>query len=484
MKGVIEVLKAYDTILQSEVSAKLAAQNDGFDEPYRFECSCCGEEVYIAASKSNRMVPHFRHRSGNNDVECENYLGQNGGISTDSGSRRSNRERVEFYFVSRNKTFNLGIRYSAEEISDYEQKDGQFEIKTEPESAPFYSLSVDKANFVPDAPTLIQLSHFSLSYYLSNTLNGAPRKYDFFRGGNTPTFFKMQGNDEDFKAKLVRSGMLFTNIQYFVVFHNQYYVSQKAQFANEVKVIESFRFETMSTKFLGMIITIERKTSYIDELLGSWEYRLDSSETLTLLWPPAPVIDDSSVINSDVAFVFTSFDLLAHGNINVRSTDVIKLNHGISKVFVKPRTKIYKKNAEIVINKAKQSSISYNEITFSNCEANKFTVPNDESYFLFNHAGVTPLKSGQVVFLTPDSVIVCYEHSYPIKNIYSCRQKVWTDEELLADITMNCKKKEQFDPNMISSFVLSKAASRYIDICRKSGSINSVVKQFILEGQL
>ncbi len=32
--------KAYDTILQSEVSAVLAAQNGGF-EPYRYECACC-----------------------------------------------------------------------------------------------------------------------------------------------------------------------------------------------------------------------------------------------------------------------------------------------------------------------------------------------------------------------------------------------------------------------------------------------------------
>jgi len=69
------MLKAYDTMLQSEVPADLAAQSGGF-EPYRYECACCGEEVYIAAAYSTSMVPHFRHRSGNNDVECENYLGQ------------------------------------------------------------------------------------------------------------------------------------------------------------------------------------------------------------------------------------------------------------------------------------------------------------------------------------------------------------------------------------------------------------------------
>ena len=67
--------KAYDTFLQSEVSASLAAKAGSF-EPYRYECAHCGEEVRLAAVGSISMVPHFRHRSGNSDVECELYLGQ------------------------------------------------------------------------------------------------------------------------------------------------------------------------------------------------------------------------------------------------------------------------------------------------------------------------------------------------------------------------------------------------------------------------
>ena len=64
------MLYAYDTFLQEVVSSELAAQNSA-DEPYRYECACCGEEVFIAAKYSNSMVAHFRHRSGNNDVDCE-----------------------------------------------------------------------------------------------------------------------------------------------------------------------------------------------------------------------------------------------------------------------------------------------------------------------------------------------------------------------------------------------------------------------------
>ena len=87
--------KAYDTFLQSEVYADLAAKNGG-SEPYRYECAYCGEEVRIAAVSSVSMIAHFRHRSGNNDVDCENYLGQYGAISIDSHSRKSRNERAEF----------------------------------------------------------------------------------------------------------------------------------------------------------------------------------------------------------------------------------------------------------------------------------------------------------------------------------------------------------------------------------------------------
>ena len=183
-----EMRKAYDTILQSEVSAVLAAQNGGF-ERYRYECACCGEEVYLAASNSTKMVPHFRHRIGNNDVECENYLGQYGAISIDSRSRKSNRERVEFYFENSNKKFCLGLRFSADEIQSYEQQNVDFEFRTNTSALPFYTLPINQIHFTPDIPTPISLNNFSFSYYLSNTLNDKKQPYGFLNCENMPTFF-------------------------------------------------------------------------------------------------------------------------------------------------------------------------------------------------------------------------------------------------------------------------------------------------------
>ncbi|AJQ25677.1 hypothetical protein [Pelosinus fermentans] len=475
--------KAYDTILQSEVAAVLAAKSGGC-EPYRYECANCGEEVYVAARYSTNMVPHFRHLSGNNDVACENYLGQYGAISIDSRSRKSNRERVEFHFENNNKKFYLELRFSADEIQYYGQENVDFEIRMNASGPPFYILPINNIHFAPDAPTPISLYNFSFCYYLSNTLTDTRRKYDFLKSGNTPSFFKLQGNDSDFKAKLVRGTVLFTNVQYFVVFQSKYSTPQGIRFPDAIQVNETFRFETMGLNFLGMTLSIQKKTADIDELLKTWGYILEESEMLTLLWPPAPVIDDVSVVTSNEAFVFTSFELQAHGNINVHSTDILRVNHGISRVLVKQKTKIFKKNAEIVIDKFKSPIDAYNLITLFEFAAVSFSIPNYGTWFLFNHSGVSPLKTGQVVYLTPESVIKQYEHNYLTQIIYPCRQKELVNEKLLDDILMHCKRTETLEFNQFMSLELSNTTSQYIDKCSVSGSINSVAKQFIVEGLL
>lgn len=71
------MIQAFDVLLQIPVTADIAAKNR-IDEPFRYECLCCGEEVYIAATNSTKKAPHFRHRRGNSDRECELYLGSTG----------------------------------------------------------------------------------------------------------------------------------------------------------------------------------------------------------------------------------------------------------------------------------------------------------------------------------------------------------------------------------------------------------------------
>lgn len=475
--------KAYDTILQSEVSADLAAKSSGF-EPYRYECACCGEEVYVAAAYSTSMLPHFRHRSGNNDVECENYLGQYGAISIDSRSRKSNRERVEFYFEKSNKIFCLGLRFSGDEINAYEQHNVVFELRSSASEQAFFTLPINNTNFAPDAPTLIPINKFSFSYFLSNTLNDTKRKYDFFKFSNTPRFFKLHGNDSDYKAKLVRGTVLYTNVPYFVAFQSLYSTPLDVHFPNEIQVDDTFRFETMGRKFLGKVLTIKNKTAQIDALVLSWGYQLEASETLSLLWPPPALVDDVSIIHSDYAYLYSSFELQAHGNINVHSQDIYSITNGVSKVSIKPKTKVFKKNAEIIIDKCELYSSGFDEIPSMRSCASTYTVPDDSAYFLFNHSGVKPLSKGQSISLTTHSEIRRYYFGYLIERIYPRQQEKLTGELLLNDILAHCKRTEAFDRNILNSHLLSNTASQYIEKCEISGLINSVAKQYIEEARL
>ena len=98
------MLQAFDTLLQRTVEAELAAKNR-IDEPFRYECLCCGEEVYVAAAKSTKKAAHFRHRRGNSDRECELYLGRMG---------IEKRERIlepKYTMTSNRKCFILGYYF-------------------------------------------------------------------------------------------------------------------------------------------------------------------------------------------------------------------------------------------------------------------------------------------------------------------------------------------------------------------------------------
>jgi hypothetical protein len=294
----------------------------------------------------------------------------------------------------------------------------------------------------------------------------------------------LQGNDSDYKAKLVRGAVLYTDVSYFVAFQSQYSTPFDVRFPSEIQVDDTFRFETMRRKFLGKVLTIKNKTTQIDALVLSWGYQLETSEALSLLWPPSALVDDVSIIHSDYAYLYSSFELQAHGNINVHSEDIYSITNGVSKVSIKPKTKVFKKNAEIIIDKSEPHSSSFDDIPSKESSACIYTVPVDSVYFLFNRSGVKPLSKGQSISLTPHSEIRRYHFGYLIDRIYPRQQEKLTGELLLNDILAHCKRTEAFDRNILNSHLHSDTISKYIEKCEASGLINSVVKHYIEEERL
>ena len=153
------MLTAFDTLLQTVVTAESAATNSD-NEAFRYECLCCGEEVYLAAQGSIYKATHFRHRSGNNDKECELYLGQFGTISLPN-NRRNKQERVEFYYNNNTKCFVVSFNFTEEEISEFEKAGALLEIRDIRNAQPFFSKYINHSTFTDGIAEKFILDKFS-----------------------------------------------------------------------------------------------------------------------------------------------------------------------------------------------------------------------------------------------------------------------------------------------------------------------------------
>lgn len=478
--------KAYDTILSDYVDAESAAKSGGF-EPYRYECACCWEEVHLCAADSRNQATHFRHRSGNNNVECENYLGNRNAIISNALSWRNVRDKIEFYFTNTTKMFSISVKFSAEEIAAYEQSGASFQVRNASATKPPISIPISSSRFLPDTSELIPICEFSWEYYVSSSNDSKQQKYEVFRkdgrGHLYPSFFKIQagGDDDTFQAKLVRGKTLYTNTPYLIVFTHQYHT---LSFQNNVKVGEIIRFRTMDRDFAGAVITFTSKSAEIEQQLEAWKYELEANETLTLLWPPSSQVDELIFISAKYAYIFSSFVIQAHGNINVHSEDINRLGNGISKIFINGRTKVYKKNAELVLDKHEVTSEEYDTLSVTQ-EVSKNFVAQDNSAYLFNCCGVSQMSKGMSVSLTIESEVRHYSFGYLDRIIIAQNNaKVLVGVHLLHDILIHYKRTEAFNWNDYDSLDLSPVAFQYVESCKKTRRINSAVKHFIEEGRL
>lgn len=477
--------KAYDTILSDYVDADTVAKGGDF-EPYRYECACCWEEVRLCAADSKNQATHFRHRSGNNYVECENYLGNRSAIISNALSRNA-RDKIEFYFSNATKLFSIGVKFSGEEIAAYERSGESFQVRNAFAAKPAISIPITSSRFLPDISEHIPMSEFSWEYYVSSTNDSKRRKYEMFRkdgrGYLYPTFFKIQneGDSDNFQAKLVRTDTLYTNTPYLIMFSYSYHT---LSFQNDVKVGEVIKFKTMGRDFAGVVVTFTKKTARIEQQLHAWKYKLESNETLSLLWPPSSQVDGIISIGTEYAFIFSSFALQAHGNTNVHSGGIVNLGDGISKIAINNRTKIYKKNTELVLDKHEDAMTEFDVLTVSQTTAKNYVAPDDGAY-LFNRSGVFQMSKGMSTPLSTESAVRHYSCSYldDIVTAPDNANKV-NGANLIHDILMYYKRTEVFNWSDYESLDLSSDALKYIDTCEKTGLINSAAKRHIEEGRI
>ncbi|AMC93642.1 hypothetical protein AOC36_06470 [Erysipelothrix larvae] len=481
------MLKAFDSVLQISVFADSVEDNSDY-EPLRYECLHCGEEVKIAAADSSSMVAHFRHRNGNNDIECEKYLGHLDNSKLVHLFPKKKKIKCDFYYNNFNKSFYFGVTFSDEEISKFEKERSHLIIYNHYNKSQKKKVAINHTFFSPNSVAKIEVDFFSNQYELSNPYYNYSDVKKIFNSNSRPTFFKMLGDEPKYKAKLVLSKTLYTNIPYFITYQELYSSPMDINYPQEIKtpMLPTY-FRTLDRNFIGRVVRFTKRSQEVMNLIRSWGYELEDSETLTLLWPPAINQNNKYLVNTNFSYLYSSFDLKFRRNINIDEDNIRRHEKGITRVCFDSDLRINSKNIDVVLATHQDTSTDFDQITFSKHEASIFKVPSftgSESYHLFNSSGVHKLNSGQKVILTKGSTIKCYSGNRLCGVVYPRQRLVNSKKLILADILKYYKRTECIRDGEFDGFEICEEAKKYVYGCYEKKQINTVVKQYILEGKL
>lgn len=466
------MLKAYDTLLQMPVSAMQALSDD--EKHFRYECLCCGEEVFLAAQGSVYKATHFRHRSGNNDKKCKLYLSQYGSIPVSPKNRHNKQERLDFYFDNVYKHFCGTLCFNNDELNNYEENNTDFEIRSEKYGDPFFSRKIDRQHFYENIPETFILEKYAIPYYVSNTLNNKKREYFLF-DDESPTFFKIQGESEDFKAKYVKSKNIYTDVRYFVAWVGCNTAQIKLKDKQDVQIEEQFDFITMGHwRVWGMIVTFKNKNPDLDALLQSWGYDLSVSEELLLLWPPSFVNEDTNYIPYKNAFVYSTFNIQYGNATNILDKYIHHISPNITILECQETTRIIRKNAEIAL-ELQDESVSQNPYIISTAYEETFIIPKSGTYYKFTNDGVERLNEGEKVILTPHTVVIEFQNNYPIRKIFYKNNSNITLEECINNVLANFWIREKYSGECIEKFAEEPFINDYLLHCKQEKFINSAI---------
>lgn len=474
--------KAFDIILGSEIDAVSLAKTSysKSTDYFRYECLCCGEEVYLAAANSTIKTPHFRHRRGNNDSNCEIYLGQPGAVERCVMVRKQEHEHVSFYYNTDRMTFEIGISFSEEEIEKHESLKSVLELKTKLYGPIFWSVSVNKSVFIPDIKSYFILSQYSNDYHID--FDGNRYTYsDVIRKTGKITVFRPSISST--RAKKVSSQVLFANTNYIVISEDKDIIQNLLGFRSIDCLKEPYEFITMDRKFYGVDVSIKEKDYSISHFFMTQDYSVETSESFEILWPPVFMKASKVICNESNIYAYSSFPLVYHGNTNTICDVFDESSYTITKITVDDSAVIYERNVDVSLHREEKiEDIIQEEITTYSVD--KWKVPDDYEYFIFDQDGCRRLAPYENVYLTETDFINGYKNGHLKVTIHGLPVKNLSEEELLDDIIKYHPQTEAYNPDEFIDKTLSELVINYLEKCYRSGKINTVVKEYIKEGLL
>ena len=477
--------KAFDTVFQKVVDAGIIARTSHgiSDESFRYQCLYCGEEVYLAAADSTEKAPHFRHRRGNNDIECERYLGQPGAIEEYAAIRKeNNKTHVAFFFNKNQMTFEIGLVLNDEEIDTYCQKQMKLCLYTKYCTLPFLNIPISRGVLRSNELNYYTIIEYSNDYFAS--LEGDHGKYlypEIIKKGYKINIYRINKQDEHYKKNM--SGLIYTDVEYVAISENKMNVKELVGLHGIEVVKDEYAFVTMGRTFYAVEFVVRKENYEIKIYFQKHGYQIETSESLEILWPPTYSTDATLVTTADTIYVSSSFSLIPRGNINIGG-DKIEENGGIYKISIDTKTTINEKNIDILIVKNDVLCHEYSGKEPEVIYLNKFNVPNDYDYFLFSKDGCVRLISGSNVYLTKGDKIIGYMNGLIKVYINGVPDNVSSLEKWINDIVKYHPQSEPFVLDEFMNIEVNEIILNYLETCYRSGMINSTVKRYIEEKKI
>ena len=477
--------KAFDAVLQTEVDAEVIAKTSysGYNGRFRYKCLYCGEEVYLAATDSNERAPHFRHRRGNNDTECERYLGRPGALEYYVSVRKHNQEKVEFYFNQDKMTFEICVSFTEEELMEYEEKKSIMMVFAQYCSKPFRSVPLNKEVIVPGVKNYFTIDKYSTEYWISFDSGDNKCVYhDVMKAPDQVNIFRVRREDEHCRHQT--SEIVYTDTEYIAISENDENIQELASLEKIDSLDDKFSFVTADTVFYGSRFSIRKADHSIMLFFKKYNYQVETSESFSILWPPVYTKDLKYICSDSILYVGSSFKLVPHGNVNIDESSIKELNRDVQKLHIDEEVIVYEKNVNICIKQEKKFQVKNIPEEPNIIYSNKYIVPNQYDYFLFDQNGCTRLIPGATVYLSETDRIIGYKNRHIKVFVYGCPRKKADTQQLISDILKYYPLSEIFNPDEFMDIESDEIVLEYLESCYRSGKINTVIKRYIKEGVL
>ena len=481
------MLYAYDTITKRTVSAKTVAENN-IDEPFRYECLCCGEEVHIAAKRSSAKTPHFRHLHGNSDKDCDLYLGgllQTGNdiARAEEKAQQRSHSHTEVLFDASQHVFYLSVSFSEEKIEECQKEENELEIKT----GSVYSLKplqINKSNFAHDSPVRFPLKLISntCTFSIRSKKSGSSSTsyLELLKPVDFPTFFKFPSNEDNTSlTKRIIDGIIYTETRYYIIAIKKSQIDKLIKYISDVSVGHIEEITAFGTIIYGAEITISAVSTNLYETMNSYGYKLRKSERVTVLWPPVYSIDGEIHSNEKYIVLSSTFELRPRGNISC-DVDQIERFGEIYTIDLSERLRINSSNITIQIN---PESLPPPVLRFESKNENAMMVDVNEGHGFYEvgKAGYIPLPPG-CYHLTKGKKIIQFEGTYPTVVFTLPEFPKATPDTILKNIRRYYNVLIPYSDELFDGIELSQLAIKYIDGCRITGAINAKVVEYIMAG--